>query len=62
MHLKTFAPLCFGEKLDTISSEWYICSDIPNFEVKQSSPITGLDRPRGFPEVKVPRFRNNGTG
>jgi len=27
-----------------------------------SSPITGLDRPRGFQEVKVPRFRDNGTG
>ena len=25
-------------------------------------PITGLDRPRGFQEVKVPRFRDNGTG
>ena len=29
---------------------------------KQSSPITGLDRPRGLQEVKVPRFRDNGTG
>ena len=27
----------------------------------KSSPITGLDRPRGFQEVKVPRFRDNGT-
>jgi len=27
-----------------------------------SSPITDLDRPRGFQEVKVPRFRDNGTG
>jgi len=27
----------------------------------QSSPITGLDRPRGFHEVKAPRFRDNGT-
>jgi len=24
--------------------------------------ITGLDRPRGFQEFKVPRFRDNGTG
>jgi hypothetical protein len=32
-------------------------------EVKrQISPVTGLDRPRGFQEVKVPRFRDNGTG
>ena len=27
----------------------------------QSNPITGLDRPRGFQEVKVPRIRDNGT-
>jgi len=27
-----------------------------------SNPITGLDRPRGFQEVKVPRLRDNGTG
>jgi hypothetical protein len=25
-------------------------------------PFTGLDRPRGFQEVKAPRFRDNGTG
>ena len=29
---------------------------------KVSSPITGLDRSRGFQEVKFPRFRDNGTG
>jgi len=29
--------------------------------VSKISPITGLDRPRGFQEVKVPRFRDNGT-
>jgi len=27
----------------------------------KSSPVTGLDRPRVFQEVKVPRFRDNGT-
>ena len=26
-----------------------------------SSPVTGQERPRGFQEVKVPRFRDNGT-
>ena len=34
------------------------------FQVKgkgKSVPITGLDRPRGFQEVKVPRFRDIGT-
>ena len=28
----------------------------------ESSPITGLVCPRGFQEVKVPRFHDNGTG
>ena len=26
-----------------------------------SSPVTGLEWPRGFREVKVPRFHDNGT-
>ena len=26
------------------------------------SPVTGLQWPRGFQEVKVPRFHDNGTG
>jgi hypothetical protein len=29
---------------------------------RQISPITGLDKPRGFQEVQVPRFFDNGTG
>jgi hypothetical protein len=28
----------------------------------KSRPITGLEWPRGFQEVKVPRFLDNGTG
>jgi hypothetical protein len=28
----------------------------------QSSPIKGLEWPRGFQEIKVPRFHENGTG
>ena len=28
----------------------------------KSSPVTGLEWPRGFQEVKVPRCRDNGTG
>jgi hypothetical protein len=28
----------------------------------KSSPITGLECPRGFQEVKVPRFHDDGTG
>ena len=30
--------------------------------VKQISPVTGLEGPRGFQEVMVPRFHDNGTG
>jgi hypothetical protein len=30
--------------------------------VSKSSPVTGLEWPRGFQEVKVPRFHDNGTG
>jgi len=30
--------------------------------VDKSSPVTGLEWPRGFQEVKVPRFRDSGTG
>jgi hypothetical protein len=28
----------------------------------KSSPVTDLEWPRGFKEVKVPRFHDNGTG
>jgi hypothetical protein len=29
---------------------------------KEKHPITGLEWPRGFQEVKVPRFHDSGTG
>jgi len=29
---------------------------------EESSPATGPEWPTGFQEVKVPRFRDNGTG
>jgi hypothetical protein len=29
---------------------------------KAVSTVTGLEWPRGFQEVKVPRFHGNGTG
>jgi len=34
----------------------------PTHSKRQSSPITGLEWPTGFQEVKVPRFHDNGTG
>jgi len=30
--------------------------------VVHSSPFTGLEWPRGFQEVKVPKLHDNGTG
>ena len=33
-----------------------------NSLTKKSSPVTGQEWPRGFQEVKVPRFHDNGTG
>jgi len=32
------------------------------FKIRIKSPITGLERLRGIHEIKVPRFRDNGTG
>jgi len=32
------------------------------FFTGKSSPVTGPEWPRGFQEVKIPRFRDNGTG
>jgi len=31
-------------------------------EWKKNSPVTGLEWPRGFQKVKVPRLHDNGTG
>jgi hypothetical protein len=44
-----------------------VTSQIPtSFETElvtvKSSPVTGLEWPRGFQEFKVPRFLDNGTG
>jgi len=47
--------------LYTVSTQQYI-TVLTYCCVKQSSPITGLDRPRGFQEVKVPRFRDKDDG
>ena len=44
-----------------ISCKIFFTTNRTIYEIK-SSPITGLDRPRGFQEIKVPRFRDDGTG
>jgi len=40
----------------------YFCSQIKCPGTRQSNPITGLEWRRGFQEVKVPRFHDNGRG
>ena len=40
----------------------YICGNTISLHLKRnSSPVTGLEWHRGFQEVKVPRFHDNGT-
>ena len=51
---------CFGVlQFLTLSQDR---SGLVSTHIQLSSPVTGLDRPRGFQEVKVPRFYDNGTG
>ena len=40
----------------------YVAEDIDQLLACKSSPIKGLEWPRGFQEIKVPRFHDNGTG
>jgi hypothetical protein len=46
-----------SESAEDVTSEDDCCN-----EVGKGSPVTGLEWPRGFQEVKVPRLHNNGTG
>jgi len=50
-----------------VGFRWEYLEDVEYLQVavavkKLSSPATGLEWPRGFQEVKVPRFHDNGTG
>ena len=47
----------FGHKI-FIMNFMSIC----RLTAEKSSPVTGLEWPRVFQEVKVPRFHDNGTG
>ena len=48
--------------LQLLSPDQWRCIVYLTLCIGNSSPITGMDRPRGFQEVEVPRFRDNGTG
>ena len=47
------------------ASVMFNLSNVPDYFyliIRYSSPVTGLEWPRGFQEVNVPRFHDNGTG
>jgi len=48
--------------LGPLATESPCISQRKKVNVKVNSPVTGLEWPRGFQEVKVPRFHENGTG
>jgi len=58
-----------GDRICAVSSTFLILSKADEFvasghlaktsKAKQSNPITGQERPRGFQEVEVPRFQDN---
>ena len=54
----------FGPERDEVIGEWKRLHkrELDDLQKGKANPITGLDRRRGFQEVKVPRFRDNGTG
>jgi hypothetical protein len=52
---------CIPDLYDRVNVHNILHCNISYMFVK-SSPVTGLEWPRGFQEVKVPRFHDNGTG
>ena len=47
--------------LDYVMEDVYDLVNTTKTRERESSPITDLEWPRGFQEVKVPRFHDNGT-
>jgi len=52
----------FTYMLDDVGKHYRVLSEMLVVGGGKNSSITGLDRLRGFQEVKAPRFRDNGTG
>jgi hypothetical protein len=48
----------FEEKRTESLNKWHFVKN--KTEIMQRSPFTGLEWPRGFQEVKVPRLHDNG--
>ena len=58
MRIKKFK-VKFNVEQATRAQNWSRAIALMSVEVKLNNPITGLDRPRGFQEVEVPRFQDN---
>ena len=56
-HFRTHGYICINTYGVRYSVQEHKC--MINGSKKKSSPITGLDRPWGFPEFEVPRFQDN---
>jgi len=56
--------ISWNKKVKIIRSIIYILSFLilQFIMLNQISRVTGPEKPKGFQEVKVPRFRVNGTG
>ena len=52
-------PQCLSRPLQEFLYLYYVLRERYK---QQSSPVTGLEWPRGFREVKVPKLHDNGTG
>jgi len=51
--------VCIAETYKVSGCVYFVKKDVNCHVKRQSSPITGLEWPRGFQEVKVPRFHDN---
>jgi len=60
MKLVDFALVC--ELSEPPGTVWYQPLVIVMVSVCKRSPVTGPEGPKGFQEVKVLRFRDNGLG
>ena len=59
---KEASPVSVGRCTLQINRRALSCKILDLKKKKKSRPVTGLEWPRGFQEVKVPRFHDNSTG
>jgi hypothetical protein len=53
--------MAMSDDLEQIWKESFLRqANIATFALGKSSPVTGVEWPTGFQEVKVPRFHDNG--